>query len=139
MWSYEHSVMTSASQESVWRLWADVAGWKSWNADIETIEVSGSFEAGTEIVMNPDGEQPVRLRLVEVVAPSRFVDEADLGEVVVRTTHQFEGIDAEHGRVIYRMEITGPTADRIGPELGPAISGDFPETMNALVRLAEKG
>jgi hypothetical protein len=35
------------------------------------------------------------------------------------------------------MEISGPGADRVGPELGPQISADFPETLSALVREAE--
>jgi hypothetical protein len=29
----------------------------------------------------------------------------------------------------YRMEITGPAADTVGPELGQQISGDFPEAL----------
>jgi hypothetical protein len=36
------------------------------------------------------------------------------------------------------MEITGPAADSVGPELGPQISGDFPETLAALVERAER-
>jgi hypothetical protein len=39
--------------------------------------------------------------------------------------------------VIYRTEITGPAADQVGPQLGPAITGDFPEVLAALVKLAE--
>jgi hypothetical protein len=36
------------------------------------------------------------------------------------------------------MEISGPAADNVGPELGPQISGDFPETLAALVETAER-
>jgi hypothetical protein len=36
------------------------------------------------------------------------------------------------------MEISGPAADSVGPELGPQISGDFPETLTALVERAER-
>jgi hypothetical protein len=39
--------------------------------------------------------------------------------------------------VTYRMEITGPAADTLGPEIGPQISGDFPEVLERLARLAE--
>ncbi len=35
------------------------------------------------------------------------------------------------------MEINGPAADTVGPELGPEISGDFPETLAALTERAE--
>jgi hypothetical protein len=35
------------------------------------------------------------------------------------------------------MEITGPAADRVGPQVGPEISGDFPQVLAALVERAE--
>jgi hypothetical protein len=34
-------------------------------------------------------------------------------------------------------EITVPAADTLGPQIGPEISGDFPETLAALVERAE--
>jgi hypothetical protein len=139
MWTYEHSVDTTAQAAAIWRLWTDVASWGTWNADIESITISGPFEPGTEVVMNPDGEQPVRLRLAEVVPLERFVDEADLGDVLVRTAHRFDRLADGRAQVTYRMEISGPAADELGPQLGPAITADFPETIAALVRLAEKG
>jgi hypothetical protein len=57
---------------------------------------------------------------------------------VVRTIHRVERLDDDQNRVIYRMEITGPRADRIGPELGPEISGDFPQPLAALVDRAQR-
>jgi hypothetical protein len=36
------------------------------------------------------------------------------------------------------MEIDGPAADRVGPELGPQISADFPEVLAALVQHAQR-
>jgi hypothetical protein len=42
-------------------------------------------------------------------------------------------------RVTYRTEISGPAADQVGPELGPQITGDFPQTLAALVKLAGQG
>jgi hypothetical protein len=36
------------------------------------------------------------------------------------------------------MGISAPAADTAGPELGPQISGDFPETLSALVERAER-
>jgi hypothetical protein len=35
------------------------------------------------------------------------------------------------------MEITGADAHTLGPEIGPQISGDFPETLAALAARAE--
>jgi uncharacterized protein YndB with AHSA1/START domain len=139
MWTAEHSIETSARPEQVWRLWADVATWPEWNGDIERIELIGPFAAGGRILMTPIGDETVDLRIAEAAEPESFVDEADFGEIVVRTMHRVEPLDTERSRVTYRMEITGPAADALGPQLGPEISGDFPQTLAALARRAESG
>jgi hypothetical protein len=86
--------------------------------------------------MTPVGQETVELRIAEASEPELFVDEANLGDVVVWTIHRVDRLDDERSLVTYRMEISGPAADRIGPELGPEISGDFPETLAALVEHA---
>jgi hypothetical protein len=138
MWTAEHSIETVASAETIWRLWSNVGGWPEWNADIERIEISGPFAPGSTISMTPIGQEPVELRIAEAVEPDLFVDEAELADVVVRTIHRVERREGERNRIVYRMEISGPAGDTVGPELGPQISGDFPETLAALIRLAER-
>jgi hypothetical protein len=108
------------------------------NGDIERIELDGSFTPGGRIVMTPIGQEAIELRIAEAVEPVLFVDEADLGDVLVRTAHRVERLGDERSRVTYRMEISGPAADTLGPELGPAISADFPERLAALVARAER-
>ena len=137
MWATEHRVDTSALPEQVWRLWADVPGWPEWNGDIERIELDGPFVVGGRIVMTPIGQAAIELRIAEALEPSLFVDEADFGEVVIRTTHRVERVGNERSRVTNRLEINGPAADTLGPQLGPAISADFPKTLAALVARAE--
>jgi hypothetical protein len=137
MWSNEHSIETSAAPEAIWRLWADVPGWPAWNSDIERIELHGPFAADSRIVMAPIGQEPIELRIAEAVEPERFVDEADMGEIVVRTIHRVEPLAGGRTRIIYRMEITGPAAETLGPQIGPEISADFPQTLAALAGRAE--
>jgi len=55
----------------------------------------------------------------------------------VRTIHRARRIGPERTRVTYRMEITGPAAGTLGPQIGPEISADFPETLAELVARAE--
>ena len=138
MWDTEHSIETTAAPEAIWQQWADVRGWPSWNGDIERIELHGPFAAGSRIVMTLIGEEPVELRIAEAVEPELFVDEADMGEIVVQTTHRVERLDGEGTRITYRMEITGLAADTLGPQIGPEISGDFPQVLAALVERAER-
>jgi hypothetical protein len=137
MWVAEHSVETTAAPQAIWRQWSDVHRWPEWNGDIERIELDGPFAAGSRITMTPVGDEPVELRIAEAAEPELFVDEADLGEVVVRTIHRVDHVDEGRARVTYRMEITGPAADTLGPQIGPQISGDFPQVLAALVERAE--
>jgi hypothetical protein len=137
MWATEHSIETSALPEEIWQLWGDVPGWPEWNGDIERIELDGSFIPGSRIVMTPIGQEAIELRIAEAVEPVLFVDEADLGDILVRTTHRVERVGNERSRVTYRREISGPAADTLAPQIGPEISSDFPEVLAALAKRAE--
>jgi hypothetical protein len=55
----------------------------------------------------------------------------------VRTVHRLEPAPGGRTRIIYRTEISGPSAARVGPQLGPAITADFPDVLAALAKLAE--
>jgi hypothetical protein len=115
---------------------ADVEHRPAWKAGIERIELRGPFAVGSTILMTPPGDEPVELRIAEA-EPELFVDEADGGDFVVRTTHMIEAVGDERSRITYRMEITGPAAETVGPEIGPEISGDFPQVLAALAARAE--
>jgi len=56
----------------------------------------------------------------------------------VRTTHRAERLDGDRTRVVYRMEITGPESDALGPQIGPEITADFPQVLAALIEQAER-
>src|SRR6266487_2429854 len=136
MWTTEHSTETTAAPEAIWRVWSDVERWPDWNADLERAELSGPFAAGSTITMYQRGGDTIELRIAEASEPEGFVDQADLGEVVVRTIHRLKPLEGGRARVIYRMEISGPEADTLGPQIGAAISADFPQVLAALVERA---
>jgi hypothetical protein len=137
MWTTEHSVETAAAPEAVWRLWSDVGRWPEWNADLDRAELTGPFAAGSTITMFSHDQEPIELRIAEAKKPETFVDEADLGNVVVRTIHRVQPLEGDRIRITYRMEITGAEADTLGPQIGPQISADFPDVMAALVERAK--
>jgi uncharacterized protein YndB with AHSA1/START domain len=128
MWSVEHSVQVAAPPQAVWAAWRDVEHWPEWNADIEQIDLDGPFATGSTITMTPRGQGPVQLAITDAVENEQFVDEAQVADTTVRTTHRIEpGADGTV-RVLYRLEATGPAAE----QLGPAITADFPDTLAAL-------
>ena len=137
MWEYEHRTEANAAPDAVWRVWSDMRTWPRWNDGIAAITIDGPFKAGTTFTMTPPGDEPIRMRLTEVVSGELFTDEMDGGDFTVRTVHRLEPAAGGRTRIIYRTEITGPVAGQVGPELGPAITADFPAVLAALAGLAE--
>jgi uncharacterized protein YndB with AHSA1/START domain len=132
MWATEHSIETDVAPEAIWRAWADVARWPSWNGDIARIELRGPFAAGSTIAMTTADQDTVELRIAEAVAGERFIDEADVGGTAIRTVHRIDRRHDGRTRVVYRLQADGPAAEQIGP----AISSDFDDTLAALVDYA---
>jgi hypothetical protein len=114
-------------------LFADVSGWKRWNAGVERIEIDGPFAQGTTFVMTPPGQDPLTSVLVEVRPLELFVDETRVGNLVVRVAHRIERLGAHRTRVVYAVEAIGDGCS----EVGPLVSADFPEVLNILSATAE--
>jgi hypothetical protein len=133
MWQHEYSIETSASPETIWAIFCDVPGWPKWIGGLDHAEITGSFEAGTELNLTPSGQRTVTSRLVEVKENEGFIDESGHGEVVIRVEHRIERIASDRTRIVYAIQVTGPSAENIGK----AISADFPDVLKSLASFAE--
>ena len=57
-----------------------------------------------------------------------------MGDLVVQVAHRIQRIGPDRTRVVYCVEASGTDA----PEVGAAISSDFPEVLAALAARAEQ-
>jgi Polyketide cyclase / dehydrase and lipid transport len=140
MWTIQYEGTTTADPAAVHAVLADVAHWHEWNAGVQRAELHGPFEAGsTALMVLPDGEE-LPFHLAAVTPDGGFVDETPIPDagVVVRIHHLVEPLAGGGARIAYRCEVDGPAADELGPEIGPAVSGDFPDVIAALARRAEQ-
>ncbi|MFI6584267.1 SRPBCC family protein [Embleya sp. NPDC050493] len=136
MWTHEHTVETEVGVEAIWAVLADLDNWAQWDTSLEAVSLEGPFEVGSHVSMTPTGQDPIRLRIVEIEEHARYVDETEFGGVRLRFGHTLTRLPGGGARVAHRLEITGAAADEVGPELGPAITVDFPEAMAALLNRA---
>jgi hypothetical protein len=134
MWAHEDSTEVTATPARIWTLFADVTGWRSWNAGIETIELHGPFAVGTRFTMQPPGQGPLLSTLIEVTPNEGFTDETVVGETRVLVSHRIVPLAAGGVKVVYTTEVTGPDAD----EIGPIVTADFPDVLAALKDRAER-
>lgn len=139
MWTVTHTGETAASADRVFALFKDVATWPKWNAGVERIDLDGPFATGTTGTMVVADQGALEFRLVWVAENAGFEDETPIAEadVVVRVRHTLQPKTDGGTRIEYRCVIEGPGADLVGPDIGPAITSDFPDVILALAERAQ--
>jgi uncharacterized protein YndB with AHSA1/START domain len=133
MWVHEHTAETGVPRELIWKALADIDGWAAWDTSMEAIKLDGPFAVGSRVLMTPAGQDPIESTIVEITPGERYADETTFGGATLRFSHTLSTPTEGTTRIAHRLEITGPDADQLAPELGPMITEDFPEAMAALI------
>lgn len=135
MWSTEYRHDTDVPADVLWSTWVRVV-----SGDLELdggdrFEPHGPLEEGARISMTPEGQDRMDVVVVRWQPPLIYADRAVYQELELTFTHSFLPTDTGSTLVI-RLDVEGPRADAVGPELGPQISADFPREVDSLVRAA---
>jgi len=136
MWTYEHSIETAASPESIWPLYTDVPAWPRWDQGLEWVTLDGPFAAGSTGSLKVPGQDPLPFTILDVRPLEGFSDETYIPGLAIRFDHSLERTSSGKTRITHRVSITGPGAAEAGPHLGPQITADVPEAMESLAGLA---
>src|ERR1700751_5017167 len=136
MWTHEHTAETALAPEAIWRVLKDIDNWPRWDTSMDEVTLEGPFAVGMRVTMKPTGQDPITSVITDATENERYADETDLGDVVLRFSHTLTSLPHGGTRITHRLEITGRKAGELGPELGPAITADFPEAMQALLAYA---
>ena len=75
MWSKSYSkTVRGLDAGQVWKVWADVNQWHTWQEDIEYATLDGEFKDGNVLRFKPKGGPKIKLELTRVKPNSTFVD-----------------------------------------------------------------
>ena len=136
MWTYEHTADTDLAPEALWPALRDVDNWTAWDTSMEKIELRGPFAVGSRIAMTPKGQDEILSTITAIDENALVADQIDIGDATLAFSHALDRLTGGGTRVRFRLEISGPAADRTGPELGPMITEDFPDAVAALIAYA---
>ena len=132
MFEWSHTVTTTARPEQVWPLYADVDRWLEWDNGLEGVTLDGAFEVGSSGTLQVEGQPPLTWTLVEVTENASFTDVTEIPGVATLTfVHRIEP-RPEGSAIVHEVRIEGPAAE----QLGPMVTSDTPEAMQALARIA---
>ena len=91
MWTKSHSIVTKdVTKEQIWKLFANVNQWHTWDEGIEHAKMEGKFEKGNHFMLRPKGGPNVKVELLETVENKMFLDVTKFPLAKMYDEHLFE-------------------------------------------------
>jgi Polyketide cyclase / dehydrase and lipid transport len=91
MWTKSHSIVTKeVTKEQMWKLFADVNNWHTWDNGIEFAKLEGKFEKGNYFTLRPKGGPNVKVELLETIENNSFLDVTKFPLAKMYDNHTFE-------------------------------------------------
>ena len=91
MWIKSHSIVTKeVTKEQLWKLFANVNQWHTWDEGIEFAKLEGKFEKGNHFMLRPKGGPDVKVELLETVENKMFLDVTKFPLAKMYDEHLFE-------------------------------------------------
>ena len=138
MWSTEYSAETDLAAPAIWAALSDLHHGVALDGNSDRFELHGPFAVGTELTVTPQGQGSFRSTITELTEGSVYADRTEFGGLILTFRHTLAPLAGGGTRVTHQLMIDGDEAGTMGPELGPQISADFPEAMNALLAAARR-
>ena len=138
MWSTEYSTETDLEAPAIWAALSDLHHGVALDGNSDRFELHGPFAVGTELMVTPQGQGSFRSTITELTEDSVYADRTEFGGLILTFRHTLAPLAGGGTRVTHELMIDGDDAGTMGPELGPQISADFPEAMNALLAAARR-
>lgn len=91
MWTKSHSIVTNeVTKEQMWKLFANVNNWHTWDEGIEFAKLEGKFEKGNFFILRPKGGPDVKIELLETIENNMFLDVTKFPLAKMYDEHIFE-------------------------------------------------
>lgn len=91
MWMQSFSkIYPDVTAAAVWKLWADVNHWPSWDKELEYCQMQGAFIEGKQFILKPKGGPKVKITLSKVIINQQFTDFCKFPGAVMYDDHQLE-------------------------------------------------
>lgn len=136
MWSFEHTVTTSATPDQLWDRYRRPETWPEWDHETASVSVEGPMVSGARGTLKPVRGPETPFTFTEVTPGAGFTNVSRLPLARMSFEHVIEPT-AAGSRFTHRVTITGPLSPLFGRMVGRSIAAGLPAAMQRLARLAE--
>jgi hypothetical protein len=138
MWTKSHSIVTKeVTKEQMWKLFADVNNWHTWDEGIEFAKLEGEFIKGNFFTLRPKGGPNVKVELLETVPNKMFLDVTKFPLAKMYDEHTFE--ETPQGlKITNTITVTGFLGFLWRKIVAQKIVDNLPADMQQQIKSAQK-
>jgi hypothetical protein len=138
MWTKSHSIVTKeVTKEQMWKLFADVNNWHTWDEGIEFAKLEGKFEKGNFFTLRPKGGPSVKVELLETFENKSFLDVTKFPLAKMFDNHTFE--ETPQGlKITNTISVTGVLGFLWRKIVAEKIVDSLPNDMQTQIKSASK-
>lgn len=132
----EERIDINAPASAIFSLYADVAGWNTWDPDTKFASLNGPFAVGTTGTLAPTQGRPVPIKIVELTRDRSFTVVGAIPGFSMRFDHEL----TERGgttEAVHRVTFSGFLLFIFAPLVGAQVRKGLPKTMQSLKAKAE--
>jgi hypothetical protein len=139
MWTKSYSIVTKeVTAEQMWKLFADVNNWPTWDKGIEFAKLEGNFEKGNYFMLRPKGGPNVKVELIETIENKCFLDVTKFALAKMYDKHLFE--ETANGlKITNTITVKGILGflwvKLVAKKIADALPTDIPEQIKAASKL----
>ncbi len=138
MWTFEHTMTTTASPAELWARYAEPAMWPQWDQDLASVRMDAAMAVGARGTLKPKKGPATPFTFTDVTPNVGFTDVSRLPLAQLTFTHLIEPVPSG-SRFTHGVTITGPLSRFFGRLIGRKLAAGVPEAMRTLAHLAENG
>jgi hypothetical protein len=133
----EYSLVTSATPKAIWKLYAAVEDWPSWDSALVWVKWSGPFETGQAGTMKPHGAPVSKFVMTRCDPNHGFTDVSPMPLARIVFDHVLETVSGGT-KVTHSATAHGPLGWLFALLIGPKIRSGVPTSVRELARQAER-
>jgi len=133
--NFSHSVSTIASPEAIWKVWTDVANWKTWDKGLKEATLKDTFRLGAKGKLIPD-KGPASKFIISAIEPGTsytFQTRIPFGWLIIQRRLEYKN-GLTH--FTHHVRFTGLFKKVLGKKIGARYRAMLPEVMEEIKRMA---
>jgi hypothetical protein len=133
---FSHTIKTTASPASIWKIWTDVDNWSKWDTELMAAKLDGDFELGAGGMLTPLGGKKARFNIIEFDRGNSYTFTLDLP---LSNLNIYRYLESRSDGTYFTHEVsfTGLLAPLFGTILGRKFRSVLPSVMENIRRIAE--